>query len=364
MKFSHSFEDEIFSVGNWEGFNATPQVLRDIVNNFKTFKSTLNAPIKLGHNDKQEVTDGQPALGWITAVRLDSETNPKKVFATYSDMPTIVFNAIKRKLYRTRSIELETLVKGGKLFKHVLTAVALLGSELPRVTNLRDLDKYLMSKDSGFTDDEYDNYKVASDRDTSITVKEQICFSININKKVSTMTPEEEAKLRADLAAANLKTTQLETDNVKLTGEKDAFSKTITDREATDKVEAVKVKRGEVVELFETAVKAEVITPAQRESFSKLLGVDDDVKVVSIELEDVKTLIGGDATLFSKKPTGKEDMDQQNEDDSAEDVLTTKAFEHMEKTGSEDFEKAMFSVMRTNPKLSVEYINSNGVIGD
>lgn len=357
---THTFEDEIFSTGLWQGFKATPSILREIVANFTSLTSILKVPLKLGHDGKAEVKDGQPALGWISSVRLDDETNPTKVFATYTDMPSIVFRAIKSKAYRTRSIELESMVKDGKLFKYVLTAVALLGSDLPRVNNLRDLDKYLMSKDAHGTDEDYAVYKVDLGRDTSITVSDQICFSINTIKKVDVMTPEEIAEMLKKNSALELANAKLTTTNVTLTGEKETFSKKIEDRDTADKATAVASKRNDIKEVFEIAVKAEVITPAQRESFSKLLGVDDDTKVINVSIDDVKTLIGGDATMFSKKDTGSVNADKDEyEGMHPSDILSQKTFEYMEKHGKEDFVQASFSVMRANPKLAEANLRSN-----
>lgn len=356
MKFStHTFEDEIFAKGKWAGFDATEKVLRDIVANFSLLSSVLKVPLKLGHNEAQKMTDGQPALGWISSVRLDDESKPTKVLATYTDMPTIVFNAIKSKLYRTRSIELEDIKKGGEVFSNVLTAVALLGSDLPRVTTLRDLDKYLMSKDIDFN-----SYKIDQHRDTSITVSDRVCFSINLKEDLG-MTPEEIKKLQHDLAAANLKAANLESANVTLTTANTQFSADNTAREENAVKEEVKTKRKSITSLFETAVKDEVITPAQRETFSKLLGVDDDTKVISIELEQVKELIGDKkTTMFSQNQTAA-DAGDYDEGSSPSEVLSQKTFSHMEKTGSDDFEKSLNIVMQANKKLADDYKMSNGV---
>ena len=207
----------------------------------------------------------------------------KSLVATYTDMPTIVFNAIKNKLYRSRSIEIEDQLRDGKLMNNVLTAVALLGSEIPAVETLGDLGKFLMSKDENL-----DSYKIDYERDTSITKSNQLCFSMNIKKEASIMTDEEIKAMQAELAASNLKNAKLETENVTLNGSVKEFTKSNEDREALAKVAKVTDSRKVVTEFFEAAVKDEHITVAQRETFSKLLGVEDDEKVISIDIKDVE----------------------------------------------------------------------------
>ena len=361
---THSFKDEVFKVGTWNGFKITPKMLKDLKANFYRLGDVLKVPLKLGHNEKSNVNmidDGQPALGWIEEVSLDNEENPTTLFANYTDMPTIVFQAIKNKLYRTRSIEMDfTAVYKGAVFENVLTAVALLGHTLPAVNELKDLKHYMegdFSKDTDFS-----MYDVALSRDTSITADKHCCFSININNEVEIMTEAEILALQKKAADAELALATANATNVTLTSENAQFSADKTAREAADKQTAITTKRDEVKAVFETAVKAEVITPAKRETFAKLLGVDDDEKVINIDIEDVKTLIGGDAAMFSKKDTSSANTDTDDDDTSGlspSEQLTQKTFEYMEKHGKEDFESASFAVMRANPKLSKENMLSN-----
>lgn len=360
MKFStHSFEDVIFSVGTWNGYTVSAQTLKNLKNNFDSLKSKFKVPLKLGHNESQKVTDGQPALGWVDSLRLDNDSNPTKLYATYTDMPSIVFNAIKKKLYRSRSIEIEDQLRDGKKVNTVLTAVALLGSELPAVESLDDLGKYLASKD--YDKNDLKKYKIDCSRDTSITHSNQLSFKIDINKEGSVMTPEEEAKLRDELTKSKLENASLVKDKADLESTNAKFSKDNADREEETKKALITEKRTGIKALLEIAVKDEVITPAQRETFSKLLGVDDDVKVIAIELDSVKELIGDSkTTMFSKKETASGQGSGGNENESPDDILTAKTFAHMEKHGVDDFEKAMFAVMKSDKKLSVEYMVSNG----
>src|SRR5690606_25974082 len=93
---------EIFAVGKWNGLEFTEADLDDIVANFDRLKDIHKVPLKFGHNDEQPITDGQPAIGWVSRVYRKG----KKLLADFSDVPSVVVEAIKKKLYRTVSVEL------------------------------------------------------------------------------------------------------------------------------------------------------------------------------------------------------------------------------------------------------------------
>ena len=61
---------EIFAVGTWNGNKITLKTLNDIVQSFDKTKGFLKPPLKLGHNDEQNLIakDGLPAAGWVGKV--------------------------------------------------------------------------------------------------------------------------------------------------------------------------------------------------------------------------------------------------------------------------------------------------------
>ena len=136
---------EIFAVGKWNGMEFSEADLDDIVLNFNNLKDVHRVPLKFGHNDEQPMTDGQPAIGWVSRVFREG----KKLYADFVDMPRTLMEAVKNKLYRTVSVELLFDVdhKGNK-FGHVLDAVALLGADHPAVNTLADLDALLATRTS------------------------------------------------------------------------------------------------------------------------------------------------------------------------------------------------------------------------
>jgi hypothetical protein len=134
---------EIFAIGKWNNMTFSENDLDDIVENFERLNSIHRVPLKFGHNKEQQVTDGQPAIGWVSKVFRQGG----KLYADFTDMPKSVFEAIKNKLYRTVSVELLFDVDhDGNRYDHVLDAVALLGADHPAVNTLADLDALLASR--------------------------------------------------------------------------------------------------------------------------------------------------------------------------------------------------------------------------
>ena len=128
---------EIFSVGTWNGDRYTEDDLNDIVSNFEQLKYDIKPMLHLGHSRAKE--DGNPALGWVS--KLSKIGN--KLVASFSQVPDVVYKAIKKGLYKRVSSEMIWNYKrGDKLHKRVLAGVALLGADIPAVTNLKDLEIY------------------------------------------------------------------------------------------------------------------------------------------------------------------------------------------------------------------------------
>lgn len=131
---------EVFAVGRWNGMTFGAADLAAMAQAFDNLKGFHKVPLKLGHNPEQPVTDGKPALGWVTALYVQGD----KLCADFEDVPNVVVSAIKRKLYRRVSIELSVDVRyKGKHIPFVVDAVALLGADLPAVNTLADLNAFL-----------------------------------------------------------------------------------------------------------------------------------------------------------------------------------------------------------------------------
>jgi hypothetical protein len=105
--------------------------------------------LKLGHSDAQKwfgQKDGIPSLGWIESVWRQGT----KLLADIANVPDSLLNLIKQGRYHNVSAELiwgRQVEFDGKSFSRVLSAVSLLGVEMPAVKDLAGLAEALFSTD-------------------------------------------------------------------------------------------------------------------------------------------------------------------------------------------------------------------------
>lgn len=169
---------------------------------------------------------------------------------------------------------------------------------------------------------------------------------------------EEEVK---KLIAAALK--PLETANEELKTENADLKKKLEkrDEEAAEfsrkqEEEKVKAARKEVTELLDTAVKDKKMTPAVRETYAKQIGLEDDERVLEIDLEQVKIMC--DATKgVDDKETG---LDGDSEDDHENPEAKLLALTRKNRSADETFEAAFMRTAEANPKLHRAYLDMNG----
>ncbi len=325
---------EIFATGKWNGMNFTLADLNTIAATFKTLGGNHKVPLKFGHNDKQKMTDGQPALGWVSDVKVVGN----KLMAKFTDVPDIVHAAFEKKLYRNVSIELDFDVSyKGQHYPMVLSGVALLGADLPAVNTLKELTHYL-GQDAGFSVGRHAMFSAIAGNigDEQMDIKE-------ISDKLDAVIAS-----NATLASEN---TTLKAQVATFTASADAAV-------ALGKKTAVDAKRTEVKAVFEDAVKAGAITPAAREQFSKLLRVDDDVAVMAIDITEVKALVNTGKKGFSTEQ-GRQG-ERQEDGNLAPDVKMANAIQEvLAKKEAADWGTAQAIVFARDPKLAREYVNFN-----
>lgn len=125
----------------------TEQDFDDMATAHAALAGKVDPPLKLGHNDGQRLlkADGLPAAGWVQKVRRVGD----RLVADYIDVPPAIAALIDQNKLRKRSIEaIRNGEFGGKRWPIVLTAVALLGEDLPAVDSLSDVaDLYAASHD-------------------------------------------------------------------------------------------------------------------------------------------------------------------------------------------------------------------------
>ena len=252
----HEFDVEAFAAGTWNGDKYTVEDLQAMVANFQALGDTVKPPVKLGHNEKQLkdiMQDGQPALGWVKSLRCVKD----KLIATLTQVPDLVYQAIRSGRYKRVSSEIYWNYKqGGKVFDKVFAGLALLGADIPAVSNLKDLEAYLTQsmQDASFEKvaiysfetDESGSRINSNEGDPIMDEKEKKIFTdkiADLEKKIADLTPE----------AAAAKTYKAELD---------ALKKTISDgRKAT--------QEGELKAFCEQMVKDGKLTPACRDILVK-----------------------------------------------------------------------------------------------
>lgn len=129
---------EIFSVGEWNGDKYSQKDLDEMVKAFDETASTFRPPLKLGHTDNQTLLqqDGLPAAGWIGKLY----TEGGKLLADFIDIPNKIYDLLAKGAYKKVSAEIfwNAQINGTK-YSRMLAGVALLGADLPAVTNLKDI---------------------------------------------------------------------------------------------------------------------------------------------------------------------------------------------------------------------------------
>lgn len=132
MRYDFSLSGvEIFAAGKHNGDDYSTQDLDDII---QAYTQLDYVPvIKAGHGEDKP---GMPALGYVRNLRRAGE----KLVADFTDMPQVVYDAIRAKRYNTVSSEVWwNLQRGANSFRRALKAVALLGAEIPAVAGLKPL---------------------------------------------------------------------------------------------------------------------------------------------------------------------------------------------------------------------------------
>lgn len=349
----HELKDrEIFAVGTWNGIEFTEEDLNDIAANFQKLFDSHKVPLKFGHNEEQEITDGQPAIGWVSRVY----KNGKKLFADFSDLPRVVFDAIKNRLYRTVSIEVLFNVDGdGKRFNHVLDAVALLGADQPAVSSLADLDKLLAMR-TEFSGGHRVSFETIAGK------TEKFTSEVDMDEKgVQKLVDAAISPLNTRIDELSTENSQLKTDLKKAEDQVAVFKRDKADSEEKAQKGKIEASRKAVKAVLDAAVEAKSLTPAFRETYEKQIGFDDDERVVSIDVEEIKKMF---SIKDTPKHTGLErdpddgDVDLDNPDEQL--LALTRQYQH--KHGEKNFVTAQNAVFAANPKLHRAYLDSTGEV--
>lgn len=258
---------EIFAVGEWNGDAYTKEDLEQMVVAFQENKETLRPYIKLGHDEDQKLLqkDGLNAAGWISDLRLVGD----KLVADIKDIPSKVYELIINGAYKKVSSEIYYNVKlGDKIYRRFLSAVSLLGTDMPAVSSLDDiLGLYSFASRNNFMNNEGCEIKIFT-------------FA---NKEERDMPTEKEIQLEAELKA--LRTQKEELENEK---------KTFSQKES----ESLKIKEQMEAELKLFKLQAEEAEKKQKEAeLDKLI---DSIPKMSPAMKPfAKAILGEDKKTYS-----------------------------------------------------------------
>jgi len=330
-------EVEIFAVGTWNGFPFEKGDLMAIAASFNSLKEFHDVPLKFGHNEEQNMTDGQPALGWVNELFVSGE----KLVAKFTDMPKIVYDAMKKKLYKHVSIELEYGVEHkGSVYDLVLSGVALLGADIPAVNTIADLTTY-MSKDP-------------------LSFKKRVAFtatSIESNLDYNDLAVSEEVKkLKLQLASSQSKTEELVTDNQALKTEK------VENKAKFAAVEAAEAHRKGVEERtllekrLDGMVQAKKIAPFTRTDMLNSYDQAEDKAPILFSVETLEKTIDANPAYFGAEQARlKAENDKTEEGQRPDEVVLSRTREYMAKHGEKNFSVAKRMVLQADLKLANSY---------
>lgn len=338
----NTITQEIFAVGKWNSFEFTLNDLRKMATSFNSLKDVLQVPLKFGHNDDQQMTDGQPALGWISDVFLKGE----KLVAEFSDIPDIVYNAMQKGLYKNVSVELDFDVNyKNSFYDFVLTGVALLGADLPAVNTLNDLTKY-MARDSvhAFSKTENAAYYAADSHKS---------FIIGDNDM-----SEDIAKLKSELEALKMKA---KLDSEKFTTEKKSWEAAETRRKQHEAEVEFMTGKKRLELCLEKLIEGKQVFPAQRDVILK------DLTPENFEQRQfaVRILVDGsnDKDLNKSQHAKGSGTNANVQEGRADDIIMQKVAAAQLANPSMSFTNAKRAVFRANPDLAERYLRMEGMQG-
>lgn len=333
------------SVGEANGIRFTGADLDGIVAAFDALGLSGRVPLKLGHNDEQPLTDGQPALGWVSRIYREGD----KLLADFVDVPTSVYELIQTGAYKFVSVELLKNVQAGtRVIPWVLDAVALLGADQPAFGNLRDLQSLTLKRKPVFQA----RARVAFRRDSlNISRGKQVMEEKDVQAAIEAALKKQREEMRAEFKS--------ELDKVRADAKAEA--------DAQVKRAKADAHRSLIKAKFEAAVQAEALLPARRESFYKFHKVDDDEAVMQIKLEDVDAYIEefGDKAKMSAKTQTQSVKDDDKDDEkglSADQVVVKRAEKlcysrNKDPKKDADYQAAVIEVLRADKELARKYSN-------
>lgn len=340
----------IFSAGTWNNMSFSEADLDQIVTSFESLALAGRVPLKFGHNDEQPVTDGQPAIGWVSRIWRQGS----KLLADFSNVPTVVFDMIKRELYKFVSVELLREVKReGVTYPSVLDAVALLGADPPAVTDLDSLSALTWSR-----------------KETGLRFKARLAFtqgnssfnSSGVSKPMDKKELDEALsqaleplkaqteELRVKFSAAESKLAAAEAENAKLKQQQQQ-------RDEADRTARIEANKARFIAITEGAVKCGAISGADRTRLrEKFMKDDESILSMDFEIVELAARHTKDGDERRKMTAFARSGSNQESDESEAELARVKIDDMAAAMRAAGDRRDIFSltaqVLRHNPKLA------------
>ena len=338
---------EIFATGKHRGsetVDITENDLSEMVNSFNALgdKEGFRPVLKLGHDDAQKFfgqRKGSPNLGFVERIWKEGG----KILADFSNVPDALVDLIKQRRYNAVSIEMFPKTEvGGSTFSNVLTAVALLGAELPAVKGLKELAATLFTEEPDGPDFQGDALKLTSEEEMATYTQEQLDYLVEAAVAKATET------VKAEFAEQVATITTERDDAVKA---KDTAQNAL--RQFEDDT-----RKRDAETMVDDAIKTGKLTPAQKdEALAFALSLSGTVKFGDTEKSSAdvfKSFIEGlpKKVDFDEHGNGG---DNEQKPASASDEVDVKAQKLLSEKKAETYADARRIVLDANPTLKQRY---------
>ncbi len=367
---------EIFATGIWNDHKVTVEDLVMMARNQQTLSSKLRVPLKFGHNDEQPMTDGQPALGWVTRLRIVKN----KLLADFEQVPDLVHQIIKAGRYDRVSAEVLFGVEvGDEEIGTVLVGVALLGADLPAVSDLDGLSKLVASLQVLPGDVAHISFSVGDDINR-FQLKDHEGAIKTSNEDIDM---DEIKALNAKLESLSASMDAIKDNADKESKRADEATKELEgfkqrQREEVDKANAelFTASRRTIIDECERLVKDRKMQPALRDKIATAVDAgqgkfSDNGKAILFDselvMELVKSFAGelpeGELGEGAGQDQGKGDDDKVPADIQLEAEVKKYAVENsLDMKNPNDLQAAHSAVLNANPKLAKAYYEFNSTI--
>ena len=342
---------EIFAEGTWYPGNLfgmpvkfTAEDMDGMARETNRRLSRHRVPLKLGHDPNQVLDqgDGQPALGHAENFRAGEGEGPdgrsrRIVTCDFIDVPDEVASAISAGLYTDVSAEAEHFEGLG----WVVTAVALLGADLPAVKGLEDLRSYLSARNLGGDP--------ASVSAAQFSRQHPTFRSIDMDAEQLKQQLDEERRARQE-AEQKLTASEGELERQRQRQMDAAFAE---------------AKR-KALEPIDQRVQAGSVTPALRDKIAAAL---DEQQASFSEGHKLAVPVELSLELSEQLPKGEDGQDPgggaggSGTGDRADYALTAKVHEYQASHPGMTFTDAAEHVKRTHPELVLGFVQAAPEIG-